>query len=345
MYYIGLDIHKKTISYCIKEGAGTVIGEGSIASTREALDEWMQQLRHPWTAAMEATMFTGWIYDYLKPHAAAVKVAHPLMLRAIAASKKKNDHIDARKIADCLRCDFLPECYMAPTGFRERRRILRYRHLLVRQAVQLKNKAAGLLMETGVTYNKEKLHQARYFTDLLAHNEEISEGLRPLLKINRELLVRAEKIEAQLLRTLERDPQLSERVKRLMTIPGVGPVTALSWVLEIGEVERMGCIKEAISYCGLCGAEVNSAGIAKRTPLSKQRNRHLQHVLVEAAKLAPRFNPDLAVVHAKEIEKGNRNRATLAVARKLVAYLLAVDREKRNYRAVPDPQGKASAAA
>jgi hypothetical protein len=65
---------------------------------------------------MEATMFTSWIYDYLVPHAAAVKVAHPLMLRAITAAKNKNDRIDAAKIADCLRCDFLPEAYMAPAA-------------------------------------------------------------------------------------------------------------------------------------------------------------------------------------------------------------------------------------
>jgi len=65
--------------------------------------------------AMEATIFTGWIYDHLLPHAKQVKVAHPLMLRAIAAAKKKNDQIDASKIADCLRCDFLPECHMAST--------------------------------------------------------------------------------------------------------------------------------------------------------------------------------------------------------------------------------------
>jgi hypothetical protein len=65
------------------------------------------------SATVEGRLFTGWIYDHLKPHAAALKVAHPLMLRAIAAAKKKNDRIDAHKIADCLRCDFLPESYMA----------------------------------------------------------------------------------------------------------------------------------------------------------------------------------------------------------------------------------------
>jgi len=69
---------------------------------------------------MEATIFTGWIYDHLLPHAQQVKVAHPLMLRAIAAAKKKNDRIDAGKIADCLRCDFLPECHVASTQIRDR---------------------------------------------------------------------------------------------------------------------------------------------------------------------------------------------------------------------------------
>jgi transposase len=73
--------------------------------------------------AMEATIFTGWNHDQQLPHAEKVKVAHPLMLRAIAAAKKKNDKIDARKIADCLRCDFLPECHMASTEIRDRRRI------------------------------------------------------------------------------------------------------------------------------------------------------------------------------------------------------------------------------
>ena len=105
--------------------------------------------RQPWTVAMEATIFTGWIYDHLRPHASEVKVAHPLMLRAIAAAKKKNDKVDASKIADCLRCDFLPECYMASTEIRDRRRTLRYRHLLVRQMVQMKNRVSGLLMENG----------------------------------------------------------------------------------------------------------------------------------------------------------------------------------------------------
>jgi len=118
MYYIGLDVHKRTIRYCVKDGSGVIHAEGTLPATRLHLDRWMKALPQPWTAAMEATVFTGWIYDHLRPHAAALKVAHPLMLRAIAAAKKKNDRIDASKICDCLRCDFLPECYMASTAVR-----------------------------------------------------------------------------------------------------------------------------------------------------------------------------------------------------------------------------------
>jgi transposase len=89
------------------------------------------------------------------------------MLRAIAAAKKKNDKIDAGKIAGCLRCDFLPECHMVSTEIRDRRRILRYRHLLVRQMVQMKNRVSGLLMETGVEHNKQRLHKVGYFHELI----------------------------------------------------------------------------------------------------------------------------------------------------------------------------------
>ena len=296
MYYIGLDVHKRTISYCVKDGSGAIQGEGTLPATRAELDRWMKTLPQPWTAAMEATVFTGWIYDHLKPHAATLKVAHPLMLRAIAASKKKNDRIDAKKICDCLRCDFLPECYMASTAIRERRRTLRYRNLLVRQMVQIKNKTSTLLMEAGVSYNKQRLHKAGYFRELMATNPDINDGLRSLLRLCRETVVRLSKTESALVRSLERDPQLLERVERLMTIPAVGPITALTWALEVGEATRFSSIKKAISYCGLCGAQKSSGNTTVRTPLSKQRNRHLQTTLIEAAKMAPRYSPTLALL-------------------------------------------------
>jgi transposase len=343
MYYIGLDVHKKTISYCVKDAAGCVHQEGKIGSTRRELDAWIKTLPQPRMIAMEATIFTGWIYDHLLPHAEKVKVAHPLMLRAIAAAKKKNDQIDARKIADLLRCDLLPECHMASTEIRDRRRTLRYRGLLVRQMVQMKNRVSGLLMETGVSYNKRRLHKVGYFAELLSTNEEVNQCIRPLLKLSREAIVRCQKTDYALVSSLERDPLLAERLKRLRTVPGVGPITALTWALEIGDVTRFESIKQAISYCGLCSAEKSSADKVMRTPISKQRNKHIQRALVEAAKLAPRQCHELAVIYEKEKQRGNGNRATLAVARKMVAYMLAVERRRQDFVPAEEFAGTAAA--
>lgn len=326
--FVGLDVHKKSISWCAKRSDGKVFGEGTVKANRPSLAQWVQTFEEPWVGAMEATLFTGWIYDYLKPHAQQLKVAHPLMLKAIAASKKKNDKIDASKIADCLRADLLPECYMAPADIREMRRELRFRNLLVGEAVKMKNKISGVLMEVGAEHNKQRLHGKKYFNELLGtlDSEVAPESVKRMLKISRGHLEAFTVGQKSLIKNLKNDFRLSDRVKRLQSIRGVGQVMALTWALEVGDPQRFPSVGHALSYCGLTSAQSESGGVNKRMPISKQRNKHLQKMLIEAAKLAPMWNPQLKEVHERELAKGNRNRATLAVARKLVAYLLAIDK-------------------
>ena len=329
--YIGFDIHKKTISFCAKAQDGKILEEATIPARRDTLMAWAKARPRPWMGAMEATLFTGWIYDLLKPVAQELKVAHPPMLKAIAASKKKNDKVDARMIADLLRCNLLPECYMAPSAVRDLRRMLRYRNLVVHQATRMKNRMAGLLMETGTPYNKERLHGKAYFSELLRSLQDVPPSVVELLKMSRGQLEFFAAIQNRLLKGLRDHPELSDRVKRLQSIRGVGEILALSWALEVGEVERFASIAQAVSYCGLTTAQHNSAGKEQRGPISKQRNKNLQTILIEAAKLAPRYNSPLAMVHERELKRGNRNRATLAVARKLVAYLMAVDKSGKPF--------------
>lgn len=97
MHYVGLDIHKKTISFCVRQADGTILQQGTFSANCEALDQWLCRLPQPWTAGMEATMFTGWVYDHLRKYSPQVKVAHAAMLKAISAGKKKNDRVDARR--------------------------------------------------------------------------------------------------------------------------------------------------------------------------------------------------------------------------------------------------------
>jgi len=332
VYYIGMDLHKKKMVYCIKTDDGTVVSAGSVASTKAELLRWAKSIDREWIGGMEATMFTGWVYDLLKPLAKELKVAHPEMLKAITSSKKKNDRIDAEKIADLLRCGFLPECHMVSSETRELRRILRYRNLAVREAVKMKNKTAGLLMEVGAEYNKKRLHQKKYFGELMENLEDVPESVKNLLALSRSGLEMFDGIQKQLVRVLLGNKHIAERVRRLTTIRGVGEVVALTWVLEIDDPHRFPSIRKAVSYSGLCSAQNESAGKSKRGPISKKRNKHLQTVLIEAAKLAPRWNPELAEIHARESERGHKNRATLAVARKLVAFMLAVDKRGEDFK-------------
>jgi transposase len=330
-YYIGLDIHKKTISYCIKAIDGALIGQGKVDAERKSLGEWAKGLPGPWVGAMEATIFTGWVYDFLKPHALSLKVAHPEMLKAITAAKKKNDRADAEKIADLLRVNMIPECHMLPEDIRELRRILRYRNHIVRTAVKMQNKISGLLMEVGVSYSKRRIHGKKYFNEILERVEEIPPSVNELLKLSRSSYEMFRSFQKRLVETLRTNDLIHDRVERLMTIPGVGEMTALTWVLEIGDPQRVTSIRKAVSYCGLCSAQHESAGKEQRGPISKKRNKHLQTMLIEAAKLAPHWNEQLAILHERELKKGNRNRATLAVARKLVAYMLAVDKKQTDF--------------
>lgn len=331
-YYVGMDIHKKIIAYCIKRADGTIVAEGTIEANRKALKQWAEKLPTPWIGSMEATIFTGWIYDFLKPYARELQVGNPLMMRAITAAKKKNDKLDARTIADLARCQLLPQCYMAPQEMRDLRRALRYRNLLVHQAVRMKNRTATLLMEIGAEYNKKKLHGAKYFAGLVDKLSDVPDGFKELLLMSRGGIELFENCQKKLLKGLVNNQALKDRVQRLMSIEGVGEVTALTWALEIGEPQRFSSIRKAISYCGLCSSQVESAGKAMRMPLSKQRNKHLQSVLIEAAKLAPVHNKELSLLYDQERQRGNNhNQATITVARKLVTYLLAVDKSEKAF--------------
>jgi len=225
----------------------------------------------------------------------------------------------------------LPRCWMAPGWIRDLRRVLRFRNLLVRQAVRMKNRISGLLMECGEEHVKSKLHGKNYFYELLDSLASTPESAIELLVYSRGMYELFVELETSLRRGLLRHPRLEQRVALLRTIPGVGEVTALTWALEIGEVERFSSIGRAVSYCGLSARQDESAGQSKRGPLSKQRNAHLQTILIEASKLAPRYNPWLKEVHEKALESGSRNRVTVAVGRKLVAFLMAVDRSGRPF--------------
>jgi transposase len=331
-HYIGLDIHKRVVAFCEKRPDGTTIAAGTFVANRDCIGQWAAQRETPWIGGMEATLFTGFVYDVLSPHAVELHVGHPAQLKAISCAKHKSDSIDAETLANLLRADLFPASYMASPLVRELRRVLRYRNFLVRQAVCMKIRTTGILMEVGIPYDSVRIHRQGYFNELIDHLDEVPASVRDLLRTTRSGLEMFQSAQQRLLDTLRKHAHLRERILLLMSIRGVGIITALTWALEIDTPSRFSNLKKAHSYCGLCSGRNESAGKNRRAPLSKQRNSHLQSILIEAAKLAPLWNPQLEQVHASALERGyNRNRATLAVARKLVAYLMAVDQSGKPF--------------
>lgn len=199
MYYVGLDVHRKSIAFCIKRADGVIEREGTLAARRADLSAWARSLPQPWSGAMEATLFSDWVYDHLREHAANLQMGHPARMRAIATAKKKTDRLDARTISDLLRCNLLPPAYVMPESLRQLRRVLRYRNVLVRASVRMQNKIAGLLMEMGVEYDTSRLHRKKYFRRLLEQTAgEIPESARRLLCFSREQHESLSRMERQL---------------------------------------------------------------------------------------------------------------------------------------------------
>jgi len=118
IHYIGFDVHKKTISFCVKTADGQIVEEGRLEADRTVLRRWAAGRKRAWHGAMEATLFSAWIYDTLKPYAQQLSMGHPAKMKAITAGKNKSDRIDARTIADLLRCNLLPASYVLPPSLR-----------------------------------------------------------------------------------------------------------------------------------------------------------------------------------------------------------------------------------
>ncbi len=136
IHYIGLDVHKKTIAYCIKTVSGKTVRQGIVSAERKALRQWLSGVTWPLDGRDGSNHLHRLDLRFPQAHAVELKVAHPEMLKAITAAKKKNDRADAEKLADLLRVNLLPECTMMSEELRELRRILRYRNLVVRTSRQ-----------------------------------------------------------------------------------------------------------------------------------------------------------------------------------------------------------------
>jgi transposase len=268
---------------------------------------------------MEASGHSRWFERLLAELGYELWIGDAARIRAQAVRKKKTDKEDARLMLKLLREQRFPRLPWRPTpAERDVRQLVLHRHRLVQMRTRVKNQLQALAMNECLC-GKSKLWSrvgraqfeavpllpwtARRRQDLFELHDQLVSGTQPLDQaVAEQALARPE-------------------VRRLMTHPGVGEVTALAYVLTIGDPGRFACGKQVASYLGLIPAEDSSGGKQRLGHISKQGNALLRGLLCEAAHTAARYEPELRRVWRRMAVKKNRQIATVAVARKLAVRL------------------------
>jgi transposase len=232
--------------------------------------------------------------------------------------KQKTDVLDARHILNLLLANRFPRIWIPSPAERDVRQLLRHRHKLVGLRTSVRNQLHGLAMGQGV-YRKRKLWAAGGRSELEALTLDPWASRR-----RRELLAVLDLLDpslAELDRAVAREAEQHPAARYLMEQPGVGPVTALMFVLTIGPVERFRRSKQVVSYLGLNPRESSSGGRQRLGAISKQGNSMARFLLVEAAQTAARYDEELRRDYQRLKFRRGTAVAKVAIARKLAVRL------------------------
>jgi transposase len=328
MRTVALDVHKRFAEVAVHED-GAVRRLGRIETTR--LREFAASLGPTDHVVLESTAMTWAIAELLSGHAGRVTVSNPMRTRAIASAKVKTDKIDAKVLAQLGAADFLPEVWAPDDVTRALRRRVAHRSSLVRQRTRLRNQIHAVLSRnlidapvTDVFGQGGRVWLAD--VDLPAHErEQVDSNLRLHDALDGEI----ELVERGLAEQALTDP----RVRRLMTIPGVGAITALALVGVIGDVTRFPSPRQLVGYLGL-DPRVRQSGekTARHGHISRAGQAHARGLLIEAAHTAIRTPGPLHAFHGRIAARRGKQIAICATARKLAVlawHLLSKDEDYR----------------
>jgi transposase len=245
-------------------------------------------------------------------------VGHPAKIAAQRVRKQKTDRWDAQHLLQLLLEDRFPRLWVPSPENRDLRQLLWHRHRLVQMRTRIKNQLQAIALNEGVRRQHRLWSQAgRAQLESFALAPWAARRRHDLLQLLDQLTPRI----AELSQAIEQEAERRPEVQRLMTHPGVGPITALAFVLVLGTPERFRCGKQVGSYLGLIPCEDSSAGKQRLGHLSKQGNTLLRFLLVEAAQVAVRCDAEWRRRFVRLAMRRQRSIAIAAMARKLAVSL------------------------
>jgi transposase len=280
---------------------------------------------------MEATGHARWFERLLAELGFELWIGDPAEIKAKRVRKQKTDRQDAQLMLKLLLEDRFPRVWVPSPENRDLRQLLWHRHRLVQMRTRIMNQLQAVAMNEGVRRKKKlwnKVGRAQLESFLLA--PWATRRRQDLLELMDRLNPSIEQLSVAIVQEAEKRPE----VRRLMTHPGVGPITALAFVLIIGSPERFRCGKQIGSYIGLIPCEDSSAGHQRLGHISKQGNSLLRFLLVEAAQTTVRDDPDWRRRYLHLAMRRERRIAKVAMARKLAVGLYWMWRKESDYQQV-----------
>jgi len=273
-----------------------------------------QQLAAPALIGMEATGNSQWFIELVQDLGHEIWIGDAAQIRASYVRKQKTDKRDAAHILKLVVEGRFPRLWTPDREQRDLRQLVLHRHKLVMIRSRVKNELQHLSLNKGMQKKRALWSQAgqKLLREL---------PLKPWAACRREdllgLLAMLDEQIGKLDGAVQQSAEENPAAKLLMTQPGVGPNTALAFVLTIGDVSRFRRGKQVASYLGLIPREESSGGRQKLGAISKQGNRLVRSLLVEAAQIAVRYDPQFRREYLHRCHQKPKGVAKVAAARKL----------------------------
>ena len=312
MLSIGLDVHKRLYAICVLDGNGKIVKELSLRGDWRKLLDFLKRLEQPFRVCYEASCGYGHLYDRLAAVARHVLVAHPGHLRLIFRAKKKNDRVDARKLAKLAFLDEVPHIHVPSIEVRSWRQFIEFRGRTVSKRTAVKNSLRTLLRSYGIDAPVRhklwcKAGLAWLATLTLPTEDALLQRDLLLEELNR-LNEQIKRVEKRLADIAKEHPG----VQLLQTIPGVGVRTAEAVVAYIDQPDRFQRSKFVGSYFGLVPCQDQSAGTNRLGHITRQGPATVRKLLVEAAWQGVRRSPRVKA-RFEQIKRNDPQRRKIAL--------------------------------
>ena len=328
MVLIGCDFHPSWQQVSWMNEATGETEDREIAHTPGGVEKFYRHFPAGAIIGMEATGNCQWFLELMASLGHEVRIGDAAKIRASDVRQQKHDKRDARLLLQLLAERRFPQIWTPSSAQKDLRQLLIHRHKLVRVRAQVKNELQHLAMNQGVL-KKRKLWSA-------AGQKALCElPLRPWASRRREDLLKVMSVLEEKISVLDQAvaeaAAKDEKARLLMTQPGVGPITSLAFVLTMGDVRRFPRGRQVASYLGLIPREYSSGGHRRYGSISKQGNRFMRMLLVEAAQCAVRCDPQMRSEYLHRCHRKPKGVAKVAAARKLAIRLYWMLRTNTGY--------------